>query len=237
MFTFIAKIFNALLYYPLFNILILIYNYIPGHDFGIAIIFLTILIRFILYPISAKALNSQKTIQALQPKLQEIQKKYKDDKEKQTKELLELYKKEKINPFSGIFLVFLQLPILIALYEVFWKGLNPQELSNLYSFVSNPGQINASFLGFVDLSKSNLLFAILAGILQFFQTKMMTPKKSSNKENDMSQMMQTQMLYFFPFLTIIILMGLPSAIGLYWIASSIFSIIQQYFILNKKNPA
>ena len=238
MFEFLTNFFNVLLYQPLFNSLVLLYNYIPGHDFGIAIIFLTIVIRIILYPVSVKALNSQKALQSLQPKMQEIQKKYKDNKEQLAKETLELYRKEKISPFSGLFLALIQLPILIALYSVFWKGLNPEELANLYSFVSSPGQINSIFLGMIDLSKANLLLAVLAGIFQFFQTKMLTPKSvpGQGKNSDISQMMQKQMVYFFPFLTVFILMSLPSAIGLYWIVSGIFSIVQQYFILKKIEP-
>lgn len=236
MFEILTKLFGILLYHPLFNSLILLYDYIPGHDFGIAVILLTIIIRFILYPVSVKALNSQRAIQRLQPKIQEIQKKYKDNKEQLAKETLELYRKEKINPFSGLFLAIIQLPILIALYTVFWKGLNPEELSVLYKFVLNPGQINAVFLGIIDLSKPNFIFAVLAGVLQFFQTKMLTPPKITEKKNepDFSQMMQKQMLYIFPILTVIILLNLPSAIGLYWIVSGIFSIGQQYFLLKEK---
>jgi len=235
MFEFLINFFNITLYHPLFNSLVLLYNYLPGHDFGLAIILLTIIIRIILYPVSVKALKSQKTLQALQPKIQEIQNKYKNNKEQLAKETLSLYRQEKINPFSGLFLALVQLPILIALYTVFWKGLNPSELTNLYSFVSNPGQINAIFLGIIDLSKANFILAILAGILQFFQTKMLIPKSEPGtaKASDMAQIMQKQMVYFFPFLTVFILMSLPSAIGLYWIVSGIFSIIQQYFILKK----
>jgi YidC/Oxa1 family membrane protein insertase len=239
MFEFIVKIFDVLLYQPLFNALVVFYNYLPGHDFGVAIIILTILIRLILYPVSVKALKSQKTLQSIQSKLQEIQKKYKDDKEKQVKETLELYRKEKINPFSGLFLAIIQFPILIALYWVFWRGLNPSELKNLYSFVSNPGQLSANFLGIINLSKPNIIFAFLAGIVQFYQTKTLTPKtpKKQTGGTDVSQIMQKQMLYFFPILTVVILLGLPSALGLYWIASGAFSIIQQYFILKKSNEA
>ncbi len=236
MFGFLVNIFNVLLYHPLFNFLVLIYNYLPGHDFGIAIVLLTIIIRFILYPLSVKALNSQKVLQNLQPKLQEIQKKYKNDKEKQAKETLELYRKEKINPFSGLFLALVQLPILIALYNVFWKGLKSAELSNLYGFVDNPVTINPMLFNVVDLSQPNLWFAVLAGIVQFFQTKMLIPnvKKDTSKKADMASMMQKQMVYFFPVITVVILFKLPSALGLYWIVSGIFSIIQQYLILNKK---
>lgn len=235
MFETLIKIFENFLYHPLFNFLILLYSYLPGHDFGIAIILLTIIIRLILYPVSVKALNSQMALQKLQPKVQEIQKKYKDNKEQLTKETLDLYRKEKINPFSGLFLALIQLPILIALYTVFWKGLNPSELSNLYGFVPNPSQINAMFLGIIDLSKPNFIFALLAGVLQFFQTKMLTPKKSITEKGqpDFSKAMQKQMLYIFPGITVIILLNLPSALGLYWIVSGIFSIGQQHFILRK----
>lgn len=233
MFEFVVNFFDFFLYFPLFNALVLIYDYLPGHDFGLAIIFLTLIIRIILYPLSVKALKSQKALQKFQPQIQELQKKYKDDKEKQAKETLELYRKEKINPFSGLLLALIQLPILIALYRVFWNGLKPEELQYLYAFVANPVHINAMFLRIMDLSKPNLIFAALAGILQFFQTKMLMPSlpKSQQKAGDITSIMQKQMVYFFPFITVIILLRLPSALGLYWIASGIFSIAQQYIIL------
>lgn len=235
MFGFLVDTFNILLYRPLFNLLVLIYNYLPGHDFGLSIISVTVVIRLILYPISVKAFNSQIAIQKLQPQLQEIQKKFKHDKEKQSKETLELYRREKINPFSGILLAILQLPILIALYRVFQLGLNSDELKNLYQFISSPVHIDPMFLGLIDLSKPNLLFAVLAGIVQFFQTKMLMPKFDNNqpKMDNMALMMQKQMIYLFPFLTVVILFKLPSALGLYWIAGSIFSIVQQYIALKK----
>lgn len=235
MFNFLVNGFDLLLYRPLFNFLILIYSYFPVRDFGLAIILLTVIIRVILYPLSVKALNSQKIIQDLQPKLKEIQNKYKNDKEKQAQETLELYKKEKINPFSGLLLVIIQFPILIALYQVFSFGLKPEELVKLYSFVVNPGSINPWFLNAVDLSQPNLIFAIIAGVLQFFQTKMLLPKTDKAKgKNDIAGMMQKQMIYFFPIITVFILLKLPSVLGLYWTVSGIFSIIQQYLILKPK---
>ncbi len=239
MFEFLVTAFDFALYRPLFNALILIYNYLPGHDFGLAIIILTILIKLILYPLSVKALNSQVAMQKLQPKLQEIQKKYKDDKEQQAKETLELYRTEKINPFSGLFLAVLQLPILIALYRVFWRGLKPEELGLLYGFVGNPQHINTMFFGILDLTHPNFILALAAGILQFFQTKMLMPKikKEKGEARDIATMMQTQMTYIFPVITVIILMKLPSALGLYWIASGIFSIAQQYILMKPKKEA
>lgn len=238
MFEFLANLYNVILYQPMFNSLVALYDYFPLHDFGVSIILLTIIIRFILYPLSVKSVKSQRGLQKLQPLMQDIQKKYKDNKEKQAQEMLELYKREKINPFSGIALAFIQLPILIALYQVFWNGLKTEGLANLYSFVVNPGQINPLFLGLVDLSQSNVALAILAGLVQYWQTKMMMSKNNKKtsgqgKEMDMSQAMQKQMTYFMPVFTVIILFGLPSALGLYWIVSGVFSIIQQFLIFKK----
>lgn len=247
MFEFLGSFFYLALYQPLFNALVFLYEVLPGQDFGIAIIILTLLIRIVLYPVSAKAVKSQKNLQSLQPKIKEIQEKFKNDREKQAKETLELYKREKINPFSGILLSLIQIPILIALYQVFWNGLKPSELANLYQFVQSPGQLDPIFLGIVDLSKPNFIMAILAGAAQYFQTKMLLPKKTEKtkeknlpagrqaKEPDFQDMMQKQMTYFFPGFTVIILLGLPSALGLYWAASSLLSISQQYIILKKNN--
>jgi len=235
----LIKIFDLILYQPLFNFLILLYIYLPGHDFGIAIIILTLIIRLLLYPSSVKAIKTQKALGDIQSKIQEIQKKHKDDKEKQVKETLEVYKQAKINPFGGLLSTVVQLPLLIALYSVFWRGLKPEELGKLYSFIPSPGLINASFLGLIDLSKPNIILAILAGIMQFIQTKTSLPqtKKTTDKTSDFSRMMQKQMVYFFPFLTVIILLGLPSALGLYWIVGSLFLIIQQYIIFKKQNTS
>ncbi|MFH1714245.1 MAG: YidC/Oxa1 family membrane protein insertase [Candidatus Nealsonbacteria bacterium] len=234
---FFILVFNTILYKPLFNALVLIYQYLPGKDFGIAVILLTLMIRFLLYPLMVKSIRSQKELAELQPKIQEIQKKYKDDKEKQTKETMELYRKEKINPFGGCLPFLLQLPILIALYRVFWSGMKPESMQKLYSFVPNPGVIDPTFLGFINLGESNFIIAGLAGVAQFFQSKTMLPKtKGQSKEGQMSQfsnMMQKQMLYFFPIITVVILLNLPSAIGIYWIVTALFSVWQQQIIMKK----
>ena len=232
--------FNVILYQPLFNALVLLYEYLPGHDFGVAVIALTVIIRLLFYPLMAQAIKSQKSLSGLQPKIQEIQSKYKDNKEKQARATMELYQKEKINPFGGCLPLLLQLPILFALYRVFWQGLQPGAMDMLYSFVPHPGVIDPTFLGIINLGEASLVLAVLAGITQFFQTKMITPKtpKSKTGEGQMAQfsgMMQKQMLYFFPIFTVFILWKLPAAIGLYWIITALFSILQQYLIF-KKSP-
>ena len=238
--------YQTILYQPLFNALVLLYEHLPGHDFGIAVIVLTVLIRLIFYPLMVQSIKSQKVLSELQPKIQEIQQKYKGDKEKQARETMGLYQREKINPFGGCLPLLIQLPILIALYQVFWKGLQPEALANLYSFVPYPGVINPTFLGIINLGQASLILAILAGILQFFQTKMITPKNphqnksgfgQAKKEDQMPQfsnMMQKQMLYFFPIFTVFILWKLPAAIALYWIITALFSILQQYLIFKPR---
>lgn len=231
--------FNVILYQPLFNALIILYEYLPGHDFGIAVVVLTILIRLILYPVMIQSIKSQKQLQEIQPKIQEIQRKYKDNKEKQSRAMMEFYRSQKINPLSGCLPLLIQLPILIALYRVFWHGFQPEQLSLLYSFVSSPGTIDPYFLGIINLANPHFGLALVAGVAQFFQTKMFIPKgKKGKPEGQMgqfSQMMQKQMLYFFPVFTVMILWRLPAAIGVYWIITALFSIMQQHLIY-KKTP-
>ena len=220
-----------------------LYEFLPYNDFGIAVIVLTILIRLVLYPLGTKGIKAQKALSELQPKMKEIQTKYKHDKEKQAKEMMELYKREKINPLSGCLPLLIQLPIIIALYRVFWQGFQPEQLVHLYSFTPFSGTIDPSFLGIINLAAPCIWLAFLAGALQFIQTKMMVPRniasaqkrddkgKSKDSMGQFSDMMQKQMLYFFPVFTVLILWRMPSAIGLYWIVFTLFAIVQQHFTL------
>jgi len=227
------EFFNKALYQPLFNALVWLYHSLPGNDFGIAVIALTVLIRLALHPLMSQSLKSQKILNELQPKIAEIQKKFKNDQQKQAEELIRVYQEQKINPFSGFLPMLIQLPLLIALYQVFWKGLQPGAMDGLYSFVSNSGAINPSFLGLINLSQASMILAVVAGITQYFQAKAMSPqanKSADGQAGQMANMMQKQMLYLMPVFTIIILMRLPAAIALYWIVTSLFSIGQQYAV-------
>jgi len=231
------NIFDILLYQPLFNLLILFYEYFPGHDFGVAVILLTVFIRFLLYPLMAESLRVQKVTMMIQPKMKEIQDKYKDDKEKQAMFIMQLWQEHKINPFASFLFLLLQIPILWTLYRVFLDGFKDGSLSMVYGFLPNPGTINATFLGIADLSGPYPAFAVIAAVLQYIQVKMMTPPKpvDTGKEKTQSEqfaeMMRWQSIYVFPALTALIFWGLPSALGLYWVVSSLFTIGQQYVIL------
>ncbi|MDD3102158.1 MAG: YidC/Oxa1 family membrane protein insertase [Patescibacteria group bacterium] len=150
------QFFNTILYQPLLNLLVFFYNVIPGHDLGVAIITLTVILKLILFPLSRQSLKSQKALQSLQPKMEEIKKKYPDQKEKQAKMTMELYKENKINPFSSCLPLLIQLPILIAVYQVFNTGLTSTNLP-VYSFIYNPGHLNSFAFGFLNLAKPNIL--------------------------------------------------------------------------------
>src|SRR4030042_5865588 len=115
---------TKILYQPLFNILMLFYVYFPGHDFGIAIIILTLIIRLLLYPSYVKTLMAQQALKKIQPQIDEIRKLHSKDQAKQSEELMKIYQSNKVNPLSSCLPLLIQLPILYALYRVFMAGLN-----------------------------------------------------------------------------------------------------------------
>ena len=119
-----GQIFNTILYEPLFNALIFIYNVLPWKDLGVAIIILTFLIKLLLFYPSLKGLRSQKSLQDVQPKLEEIKKQYKDNKEEMGRQIMKFYKENKVNPFSSCLPMLIQLPILWALFR--WPQHRPQ---------------------------------------------------------------------------------------------------------------
>lgn len=235
------QIFYPTIYQPLYNTLIWLYNAIPGQDFGIAIIAITIILKTILIPLSKKQIESQKKLQELQPKIKEIQNKYKNDKQKQSQELMKFYKENKTNPFGGCLPMIVQLIFLIAIYQVFFKiSSNNLHVQGevLYSFVSNPGQINNMFLNIVDLAKPSIPLAILAAISQYFQTKMLMVKtknqpKKDGSSPDFSQIMNKQMLYLGPALTLFIGIKFPAGLALYWLVSTLFAVGQQMYMEDK----
>jgi YidC/Oxa1 family membrane protein insertase len=153
------SIYNDIIYRPLLNLLVFFYNIIPGHDIGVVIILITIFIRLLLAPSFHKSLKSQKAMNELQPKLNEMREKHKDNKEAQAKAMMDLYKEHKINPLSSCLPLLIQLPILIGLYQVFRVALNSKidiavRLQGLlYSFVHLPASINPKFLGFTQCGK------------------------------------------------------------------------------------
>jgi YidC/Oxa1 family membrane protein insertase len=225
-------LYQIIFYQPILNALVFLYNTIAFNDFGIAIILITLIIRLLLYPLFHKSSHQNMMMQRLQPKIKEIQEIHKDNKEKQSKALMELYKENGVNPFSGFLFLLIQIPILIALYQIIQSNLSVSELTHLYSFIQAPNHINDMFLGFINLSDKNITFVLLAAIAQYFQSKLAI-YKIKGVEPSQTQKMANQMAFIGPLLTIFIFYNFPGAIALYWLSSSVFSIFQQ-LIINKK---
>lgn len=242
----IGSIFNAVLIAPLVNALFFIYGIIPGHDFGIAIILFTIAIRLILWPLANKQLHSQKKMQSLQGDIAKVKAKAGGDKQKESAMLMELYKEKEVSPFSACLPALLQFPILIAMFIVFKQATGDiNAISNiLYAPVKNlpyiqqilSGQIpfDATLLGIVSMAKPSAIFAIIAGITQFIQVKMITPRKQKTDSKDPQAQMTAMMNYTFPALTVFIAWSLPAALPLYWITTNMVSIFQQWLIMRKE---
>ncbi len=231
-------LFQEIFYRPILNFLVFLYNIIPGHDLGVAIILLTIVIKLILHPLSLKSLKSQKELQDIQPKIDALKEEHKDNKEALAKATMDLYKEHKINPFSSCLPLLIQLPFLLAVYQVFRDGL-ASRLDLVYSFVYRPEMINAFSFGFIDLSKPNVILAVLAGVAQFWQAKTMMakqPKKveTNPKQPDISTMMSKQMLYLMPAVTIFIGVSLPGGLTLYWFVLTMLTALQQWLMFRKK---
>lgn len=237
----LSQLFNVVLYKPIFNVFVVLYNIIPAHDLGVVILIITILIRLALYPLTSSSIKAQKSLQELQPKLEELKKKFGSDKQGLATATMELYKTHKVNPFKSCLPTLIQLPILIAFYLVLQNGLSSHNLAeSIYSFVHNPGTINPVSFGIFDLSKPNYILAFLAGIAQFIQAKSLSRKSApkvagatGTKDEDMMAMMNKQMLYVMPAMTVIIGLRIPAGLSLYWFLSTMLMWVQQIIITKK----
>jgi YidC/Oxa1 family membrane protein insertase len=234
------EFFSTVFYEPIFNLLFGLYALIPGHDIGIAIILLTVIVKLILWPVSAKAMRSQKALAGMQPKVEELKKKYpgKEQKEELAKELMALYSKEKVSPASSCLPLLIQLPVFIALYQAMIHGLQSDGFDKLYGFIPNPGTIEPMFVGLLDLTKVSIPLALIAGLTQFFQAKMMVSTQQpkgvpGGKDEQLLSNMNKQMTYVMPVVTVMIGMQFPAGLTLYWVAMNLLTILQQWMFLKK----
>lgn len=233
----IGNIFNAIIYNPIYNLLIALTALVPGGDVGLAVILLTIVTKLILYPLSQKAVLAQKAMREIEPHVQKVRKEVKDPTE-QFKQLQALYKEHKVNPFSSFALLFIQIPILYALFFVV-QDIKIVETS-LYAFTPVPQVLNTMFLGIMDVTKPQIGMTVLVVITQFILAHLMAPlpiKKEPGKElsfgEEFTRSMGTQTKYILPLFIGFVSLNLASAISLYWITNNIFSIGQEWWA--KKN--
>ncbi len=236
-----TNIFTVVFYQPILNLLVLFYNTLSFQDLGVAIILLTAAIKLILWPLGRSSIKSQKALQDLQPKIEELKKKYANDKAGLSQATMEMYKENKVNPFSSCLPLLLQLPFLFAVYKVFLNGVG-NKLDLVYSFIYKPEVINTLSLGFLDLAKPSVPLAVLAGLAQFWQAKMMMSSKPAVKsdgsqDENMAAIMNKQMLYIMPAVTVFIGISLPGGLTLYWFVLTLFTALQQLFTFRKKNDS
>jgi YidC/Oxa1 family membrane protein insertase len=234
-------LFHNFFYAPLYNGLILFINIIPFHNVGLAVILFTCIIKVIIFPLSQKSIKTQFEMKQIEPEINDLKIKYKDDKKVQAEKTMELYKTKGINPFSGILLMLIQLPILIALYWVFLKGGLPKiDDTTIYAFTKIPDTINMVFLG-INVADKSIIFAVIVAIAQFLQMQITIPKtkKSEGKEEKesfsgaLAKSMSVQMKYVMPVLMFFIAKSFPLVVSLYLITASLFAIGQELYVRSK----
>lgn len=235
----IAQFFHTVFYTPIYNALIALIHIAPWGDVGIAIILLTVLVKLLLLPLSVKAAHTQRLMKKIEPKVAEIKEKHKDDSEEQMRQIMSIYKEHGFNPFMNFLLILLQLPVIFALYYVFFRGGLPVVHTDLlYPFIPSPEIIRMQFLGIVDIAQKSLLFALMAGLSQFILFRLTFPKpeplsKNPSFKEEFSRNMSIQMRYIFPVIITGIAWSISAAVALYWTVSNIFSIGQEFLVRRK----
>ncbi len=234
----LTKFWRLLLYQPILNVLVALIIYLPGHYLGLAVIALTLIIRTILLVPSQKAIKAQMRMQEVQPKLEELKKKYADDQARLAQETMLLWKTHKVNPFSSCLPILIQFPILIALFYVVNGGLSPDRSILIYDFLPDflLSDIDPAFLGFNLLERDFIIFPLVVGGLQFLQMHLMTTRKKNKPKNNIPKEMETankMMKYVMPIMIAVFTAQLPAAVGLYWGTSTFYGIVQQ-LVVNKE---
>lgn len=230
-----GQLWNTVFIQPMIYASLWLYQLL-GHNFALAIAVLTVAVRLLTLPLTLPAQKSAKKQQELQPKIQELQKKYAKDKERQTQELMKLYKEEGINPMGGCLPLLIQLPIIMAFYQSIAKVLadTPLALFSLGDFVAG----NANLTAMIPLTSKFLwlnlarpdpwyVLPVLVVFTSWFQQKMMTPNTPTDPQAaSMNQTMQITMPLMFGFLT----MQWPSGLAIYFVVTNIVSIIIQFVV-------
>jgi len=235
----ISAFFHAVFYNPIYNALVALVALVPGGDVGVAVILLTIIIRLILLPFSLSAARTQLAMKVLEPKIKELKEKHKGDKEKEALETLALYREAAVNPFASILMVFIQIPVLLALFWVFnYESFITVNTALVYAFTPIPQAASLEFLGIISVAGKSLLLAVFAGATQFLQAHMalsgtMKPSPGKGMQNDFQRIMGLQLKYVFPFLIGVISYTTSGAIALYFIAMNLAGALQELYVRRK----
>ncbi|MDE2038328.1 MAG: membrane protein insertase YidC [Patescibacteria group bacterium] len=242
--------YNTFIFQPLYNGLVGIMDILPWADLGVAVIIFTFLVKVILFPLSKSALLTQVRMKEIEPEANKIRVQYAGDKQAQAMKTMELYKEKKIHPFSGVLLLIIQLPVLLALISVFYQIIPAVKADLLYSFVAVPA-LKTSFLGLIDLTKPSLVLSLATAVIQFLQLQFSVASRQAAKApkatgpgasaSNMANSMNSQMKYLVPILAFastywIIPARFPEAasiIAIYWMTSSAATFLQELYIRKK----
>ncbi|HEY0964682.1 MAG TPA: YidC/Oxa1 family membrane protein insertase [Candidatus Paceibacterota bacterium] len=234
-------IWHTFFFDPIYNTLVFFIDLMPRGDVGLAIIATIIVVKVILLPLAISAAKTQKIMRKVEPRLREIKELHKEDKEAQAKEMMKIYQEEKLNPFASIALLFIQIPVVIALYFAVYNGggvpLPEINTALLYDFVMKPIAVSMEFLGRFDIASRSIVLALLAGIAQYFYTAQTLPKlpprdkeKAPDFKEDFTRNMHLQMKYVMPVLITVIAFTLPAMIALYFFVSNLVSILLEFYV-------
>jgi len=232
----ISSLFHTVFYDPIYNALVALVALIPGSDAGIAVILVTVAIRLILLPFSLSAARTQRAMKVLEPKIKELKDKHKGDREKEALETLALYREARVNPFASILTVLIQIPVLLALYFVFYyEPLSVINTARLYFFTPAPDSVSLEFLGLISVAGKSLVLAILAGATQYLQAHLslsgtMKPSDIKSVQNDFQRVMGMQLKYVFPFIIAVISYTTSGAIALYFVTTNLAGSLQELYI-------
>ncbi|CAN5128697.1 YidC family membrane integrase SpoIIIJ [soil metagenome] len=263
--------FTTFIVQPIFNLLVLIYALLPGHNFGLSIIIFTVVVRMALWPLVKKQLHQVKIMRSLQPELKEIKKKAKGNKQQESVMLMELYKERGVNPLGSIGILIPQFVILIGLYNGLHKVVNePQQIisfaypvlqhfSWMEQLAKNIHQFDETLFGIVDLTRAAsgpngvywpaMVIVLLSSVVQFFQSKQLMPNdKNARKlreilksagdgkaadQSEVQAAVSRSTIFLLPVVIFVVTIGLPAALGLYWLVGGAVAIIQQSIILRE----
>ncbi|MFM2374669.1 MAG: hypothetical protein RLZZ234_664 [Candidatus Parcubacteria bacterium] len=243
-----STIWHTFFFDPIYNGLVFLIDVVPHGDIGIAIILLTVLVKAALLPVSLSAARTQRVMRDIEPRLTEIKERTKDDREALARETLGLYRDAGVNPFSSIVLLFIQIPIVIALYLAVYRGggipLPDINTALLYSFIPTPETASMLFLGLVDMAAKSLPLAVLAGVTQFFQAHISfsgakVPAANTGKpsfKDDFARSMQMQMKYVMPIVIFFFAYTISASVALYFAVSNTLGIVQEYIVRSRHTP-
>ena len=251
---FITDLWNGVLVHPLINLLVLAYDVV--HDFGLAVVIVTVAIRLALYPLFRAQVMSSRKMQELAPALNDIKKKYGNDRARVQQEQMKLYQERGINPAAGCLPMVVFFPVLFAMYAAFQQvgglsgshALSVQELRDhvLWPFIPPPAglgdadtiDLTAHWLPWVgSLAHPDHLFfdfigplPIISAILQLIASVQALPRNPPQTDDPTQRTMQS-MTYYLPLITVVFFKDLASGVFIYYITTTIFQIVQQYFVM------